>query len=205
MDELNVYLTNFKKKRRNPYLKVKLSNNKHSLVRNFLTKVLLSIIFFLLSLIYLKTNDKNVLMYKEYVFSENLPFTKIKNWYENLFGEPIPKTATKEKTVFSGSLIYKKIEDYHDGEKLTVNDKALVSTLNGGIVVFIGEKDDYGNTVIVQGNDGADIWYGNVANVAVKLYDYVEKGTTLGETKDDTLYLVIKKDNEYLKYETYQS
>lgn len=204
MNEINTYLVDFKNKHRRG-LKVKLKSNFHrSKISLFLTKFLISVIFFLGSLIYIKTNEKNVLLYKEYVFSESLPFTKIKQAYEKYFGEAIPSTP-KEATVFSGELVYKKIEDYLDGEKLTVNLNSLVKTLNGGIVVFSGEKEGYGNTVIIQGNDGVDIWYGNLANVNVKLYDYLEKDTTIGETKDDILYLVINKDNNYLKYEDYQS
>ena len=59
--------------------------------------------------------------------------------------------------------------------------------------------------VIVQGIDGVDIWYGNLENVSVNLYDYIEAETIIGETKDEYLYLVIKKDNEFIKYEDYQS
>ena len=39
----------------------------------------------------------------------------------------------------------------------------------------------------------------------VKLYDYVEKDKLIGETNSDLLYLVIKKDNNFLKYEDYQT
>ena len=107
--------------------------------------------------------------------------------------------------VFDGKLIYKEIENYADGELLKVNNHTLVNNITSGIVVFIGEKGGYGNTVIVQGIDGVDIWYGNIANVAVKLYDYIEKDTVIGETVDDKLYLVIKKDNEFIKYEDYKN
>ena len=88
---------------------------------------------------------------------------------------------------------------------LTVNNKSLVNNISSGIVVYSGTKDDYGNTVIVQGVDGVDIWYGNLENIAVNLYDYIEAETIIGETKDEYLYLVIKKDNEFIKYEDYQS
>ena len=99
----------------------------------------------------------------------------------------------------------KEIKDYQDGEVLTVSSKALVNSLASGVVVFSGEKDGYGNTVIIQGIDGADIWYGNLENVSVTLYDYIEEGTVIGSIKDEFLYLVIKKDNEFIKYEDYQS
>ena len=78
-----------------------------------------------------------------------------------------------------------------------------VTSLYDGIVVFIGNKDNYKNTVIVQGSDGVDIWYGNVSNVSVTLYDYITKDTIIGEAADNTLYLVFNKENEYLGYEEY--
>ena len=67
----------------------------------------------------------------------------------------------------------------------------------------MGEKEGYGNTVIVQGIDGIDIWYGNVTNISISLYDYIDKKSLLGTTKDDVLYLVYKKDGEILNYEEY--
>ena len=35
---------------------------------------------------------------------------------------------------------------------------------------------------------------------SVKLYDYVEKSTYLGQTKDNNLYLVYSKDGKFLNY-----
>ena len=58
------------------------------------------------------------------------------------------------------------------------------------------------NTVIIQRIDGVDEWYGNVENVNVKLYDYVKKGSLLGEANNN-LYLVYKKDGNTLNYEDY--
>ena len=107
--------------------------------------------------------------------------------------------------VIKGHLVYKNIENYKDGEVLTLTTNTLINSLQSGIVVYCGEKDDYGNTVIIQGVDGVDIWYGNLTNVSVKLYDYVEKDKLIGETNSDLLYLVIKKDNNFLKYEDYQA
>ena len=165
---------------------------------------MISIIFFLVSVIFTNFSDENLLMYKKYVFTESLPFTKIKGWYEELFGEVLPSDEFTQ-TVFNGKLIYKEISDYYDGEKLVVNTNTLVNNLTSGVVVFSGIKENYGNTVIIQGIDGADIWYGNLNNVSINLYDYVEAGTVIGETNGDFLYLVIKKDNEFIKYENYQS
>lgn len=178
--------------------------SKKKIISKYVTKFMLAIIFFLVSVIFTNMSDKNLLLYKEYVLTESLPFTKIKGWYEELFGEVLPKSDNTQ-TVMSGKLVYKEIKDYQDGEVLTVSSKALVNSLTSGVVVFSGEKDGYGNTVIIQGIDGADIWYGNLENVSVTLYDYIEEGTVIGSIKDEFLYLVIKKDNEFIKYEDYQS
>ena len=65
------------------------------------------------------------------------------------------------------------------------------------------EKDNYGKTIIVQGIDGVDIWYGNVMDTDIKLYDYIEKGNMLGSTKDNVLYLVFQKGGKFLDYKKY--
>lgn len=184
--------------------KNKKKDNKKDRLNKIITKFMLAIIFFLSSIIFMNTSNKNMLLYKEYVFTESLPFTKFKSWYEDLFGSVLPK-SDNTKTVFNDSLIYKDISDYEDGEVLTVSNKTLVNSLASGVVVFSGTKDNYGNTVIIQGIDGADIWYGNLENISINLYDYIESGTVIGNTVDEYLYLVIKKDNEYIKYEDYQS
>ena len=55
----------------------------------------------------------------------------------------------------------------------------------------------------MQGVNGVDIWYGNITNTNLKLYDYVEKGTMLGEVNKDTIYLVFQKEGKYLNYKDY--
>ena len=191
------YLEAFKRRKNNEFIPRKSIN-----LKPFISKVLIAMIFFLASIIFTNTSDKNLLLYKEHVLTESLPFTKIKSIYEDLFGEVLPKSENTQM-VMNGHLVYKDIKTYKDGEVLTLSKETLINSLASGVVVFIGNKDDYGNTVIVQGVDGADIWYGNLTNTSVKLYDYIEKNTLLGETLTDELYLVIKKNNEYIKYEDY--
>lgn len=185
--------------------KSKKSNIKdYKRIKTIISKFLLGVIFFLISIIFANSSNSNLLLYKEYVFTESLPFTKIRNWYESSFGKVIPEPKGIE-TVFNEKIIYKDIKDYYDGEELTIATNSMVNSLESGVVVFIGNKDNYGSTIIIQGVDGYDIWYGNVTNSPYKLYDYIEKNSVIGETIDDKLYLLIKKDNEIIKYEDYQS
>lgn len=191
------YLNSAKMRRKNSFSVKKVN------LKPVISKFLLAIIFFLVSVIFTNMSDKNLLLYKEYVLTESMPFTKIKGWYEDLFGEVLPN-SDNNKMVMSGHLVYKSIDKYLDGEVLTLNNNTLINNLTSGVVVYSGEKEGYGNTVIVQSVDGADIWYGNITNVSVKLYDYVEKDKLIGEVNGDKLYLVIKKDNNFIKYEDYQ-
>ena len=110
---------------------------------------------------------------------------------------------SKEKVllVFNETLKYSDQTLYKDGVALTVENNYLVPILENGMVIFVGEKEGYNKTVIVEQVDGLEIWYGNLENINVNLYDYVEKGNLIGEITDNTLYLVYKKDGEVIKYD----
>jgi len=105
--------------------------------------------------------------------------------------------------VFNEKLDYLNESVYYDGVRLEVINNYLVPVIKEGMVVYVGEKENYGNVVIVEGVDGVSIWYGNMNRVAVELYDYVNMGDYLGETLDNNLYLVYSKDNKFLDYREY--
>jgi len=180
------------------------STSKEIYLKNLLSRVLITIICVLLSIIYINKNDKNLLTFKETVLTKNLSFASINNTYKKYFGNIIPiKTSDETKTVFNNEFNYTNKEKYYDGTKFTVSQNTIINNITSGIVVFIGEKENYGNTVIIQGIDGVDIWYGNVDSVNLTLYDYIEQNSIIGETKDEYVYFVISKDGQYLDYEEY--
>ena len=192
------------KEKRQQYLLNPSNQKKKKYISNLFTRTLLAIIVVLVSAIIVNTNDTYLLNYKKYLFEKSLSFHKVSNVYNNLFGEVLPLELDKgtTKTVFSEGISYSDIEKYQNGYKLTL-DNNLVTSLYDGIVVFIGEREGYGNCVIVQGSDGVDIWYGNVENINVVLYDYIAKDTMIGEAKKESLYLVFNKEDKYLGYEEY--
>ena len=134
------------------------------------------------------------------VFKDNISFAYLNNLYNKYFGSVLPSYSSEEtETVFNEKLTYQSYNSYYDGYKLIVNDKYLVPIIESGIVVFIGDIDNYGYTIIIEGIDGVDIWYANIENTSLKLYDYVKKGNYLGETKNNNLYLVFEKNQELLR------
>ena len=116
---------------------------------------------------------------------------------------PLDKKISEELSVFNEELTYYDLSIYHDGVKLTVDNNYLVPATSEGMVIFIGEKENYNNVIIIENPAGVDIWYGNVDKTAVKLYDYVDNGTYLGNVKDNTLYLAYKKDGKFVDYKEY--
>lgn len=166
---------------------------------SLLNKILLCTIIGLVSMILIKKNPSFSNFIKNDVLKDNISFAYIKKIYNKYLGDILPEKKDKEVSVFNEKIDYIKKEKYLNGYKLEVSDNYLVPVLNDGIVVYIGEKENYGNIIIIEQSDGTSMWYGNI-NSSIKLYDYVKKGSFLGEA-NKSLILVMEKDGEYLDIE----
>lgn len=174
-------------------------------VRNFITRLLVTVIIFLVGMIMVKSDAKLKNDILENVYDNNIAFTKIKELYQKYFGNilSIDQLAVNDQPVFQEKLSYDKVTPYLDGVKLDVDKNYMVPILESGIVIFIGEKDGYGNTVVVEQVDGVDVYYSNISVDGIQLYDYVEQGKLLGEAQNKKLYLVFQKDGEFLNYKKF--
>lgn len=174
-------------------------------LKGLISRILIAVIFVLGSIIYTNISSNNKALYKKYVLEDSLSFTKINNLYHDIFGEvDVLKKKDDTTSVFFNSIKYSNIESFKNSTKLTVGTNETINVITSGIVVYIGEKEDLGNTIIIQGNDGADIWYSNITDTNIKVYDYIESGSILGTSNSDFIYLTISKDGKYLSYEEYQ-
>lgn len=183
-------------------------NNSRKFIINFTYKCLLSGLLLISTLCIIKMypDTKNII--EKRVYKDNFSFSKVNEFYEKHFGSILPVDSLlvePTQTVFDEKLVYNSEEAYNDGVKLTVDKNYLMPVLESGIVVFIGNKDNYGQTIIVQQVNGIDLWYVNVSTDSVKLYDYVEKGSLLGECLDNEIYLYYQKNGEFLDYKEYLS
>lgn len=175
--------------------------------KNLISRVLITVIFVLGSIIFTNISEDNKALYQKYVLEDSLEFTKINELYQSVFGDvDITKqdNNTDSEVVF-GDVSYTNIEPFKNGVKLTVGMNEAINVITSGIVVFIGEKDDLGNTVIIQGNDGVDIWYSNITDTDISVYDYIEAGSILGSSNSEDIYLTINKDGEFINYEEYKA
>lgn len=199
MDNIDEVRKKIKQKRKNNLKIEKKINYKKNII-----KFLITIILTLIVLINIKSNNEFKEKFYNLVYENNFSFATINSLYQKYFGSPIPFldiVNTKTEQVFNEKLEYSNKTKYLEGVNITVSDNYLVPILESGLVVFVGNRDGYNNTVIIQQIDGIDVWYGNIDNVSVNLYDYVEKGTLLGEVNSNNLYLVFKKDGNVLDYE----
>lgn len=197
------------KKRRENYFNNKCEfledgeEKKKNYVNGLIARLLIALIVFFGILIATNFNEHINNFVHEKIMKENMSFTKITDIYNKYFGSivPLKNMGSDEKTVFNEKMTYEEIKNYQNGYELTVQNNYLVPVINSGIVVFIGEKENLGNTVIIQGIDGIDYWYSNVENLSVNLYDYASKGDYLGTSKDNKLFLTFKKENDFLEYD----
>lgn len=173
-------------------------------IKQKLNKLLISIIIFLIGMILIKKDPSLKSKVKENLYEKNIPFIKIKKVYNKFFGKSfLTNNKNNTKPVFQEQISFQSKKKYNDGVELKVIKNYQVPIIENGIIVFIGEKKNYGTTAIVEQVNGIDTFYCNINIQNKKLYDYVEKGEMIGQTKNDKLYLVFQKDGKYLDYQKY--
>ena len=207
-DELYRVVNKLKQDKNNKKKNSNKVSKKVKYIRSIIYKSLITIVLVLTILILTKSSDKFKAIIKQNVYDKNFSFAKVNDVYTKYLGSALPFKDIKifkeeTKATFEEKLNYTESSKYLNGVKLTVEQNYLVPIQESGLVVFAGVKEGYGNIVIIQQVDGVDMWYCNLGSVNVNLYDYVEKGTLLGEVKDTTLYLVYQKDGKNVDYKEY--
>ena len=183
---------------------VKETSSIKKVILGFINQVLICIVLFLSVLILTKNTSFKDKLY-EFIYSYNFSFLEIENFVKKNFGSIIPSISDNKATeiVSSERLEYKKLTEIEDGVLLDVDKGRVITSLESGLVVFIGEKEDYGKVLILEQVDGVEAWYIGITLDEFKLYDYVEKGTIIGETSDTEIKLLFKKQGEGVDYKTY--
>lgn len=162
----------------------------------FITKTLICSIITLSILI---LNKENNTIINKYILSDTFNFMEFNSWYSKLLNKKENNTTLVSNELFN----YLSKENIDNGTKYIFNEETIINSLNNGIIIYKGNKDNLGNTIIVQGSDGYDIWYTNINNSDLLLYDYIEKNTIIGSSSN-YINLIITKDNKYYTYEEYK-
>ena len=170
---------------------------------NIFRTVIIGIFILFGTLIIRKSSSvKNIVFNK--VYNSYLSLAVIKNTYNKYLGNVLPfRDVINEKSVSSEKIKYKDISTYNKGIKLSLEDNYSIPVIKDGIVIYIGHKDDFNQTVIIEDENGIDMYYGNLSKVNVKIYDYVSKNDLLGSADNNELYMMFQKGEEYLDYKEF--
>lgn len=171
--------------------KNKKDSKTNNIFKKILSKLFTIVIFTMIVITLSNTSPKFKSFIVDKVLNSTIDFSfvnKLSNKVTNVF-----KTSNNTLPVVKEENNRK--ERYKDGIKYIVNKGASVNIKDSGIVTYIGNKDGYNNTVIIQQSNGYYAWYGNIKE-EVKLYDYIESGSKIGETLTNEYYYVLLKDNK---------
>lgn len=180
------------------YYKKMLMKKNASKDNSWLSKLLISIIIVLSCLIVTNFNVELRDTFNKKILEDNISFTSIKKIYNKYVGG-----KDKEDTLVANISSIDEYEIMDNSYKFKINKDEGIEVRKPGIIVYNNIKDNLGNTVIIQGNDGVDIWYSNIEMTEYSIYDYVSSGDILGNSISDYYLITIVKDGEKLKYEEY--
>lgn len=197
----------------------------HPLFRKevFLFKILASACLFLVIAVLFRNHSATLDTARSVVKKEmatEFQFAAVTDWYEKKFGKPLallPFTnnnnssgnavvSNQQYAVPASGRILENFQKNGQGIMIETGKGAQVEAMNEGIVQFAGVKDGLGKTVIIQHADKTESWYGNLDQINVKLYEYVQKGKAIGTVsgsagKDKTkgeFYFAIKKGDHFI-------
>ncbi len=196
----------------------------HPLFRKevFIFKILASACLVLIVAIMFRSQTPILDPAKEFVsksFQEDFQFAAVSDWYESTFGKQLALFPTPDRVENSNIDNESKQMQYalpasgkilekfgENGQRITIEiDKgANVEAMNEGLISFIGQKEGFGQTVVIQHADKSYAWYGNLSSIDVTLYEYIEKGASVGKAtslEDGTngsFYFAIKEGEDFV-------
>lgn len=158
-------------------------------------------------------------------------FAAVSSWYETTFGKPVAflpdlddqknkksskveqaggtkqEAGKKKQSNFAVPVsgeVTRHFTDESKGVTVQTSRHTSVEAVKDGLVVFIGKKKNIGETVIIQHKDGAESWYGKLAGVNVKVYDFVKKGEKIATVSADknqkhgSFYFALKQNEKFI-------
>ncbi|MCS7458720.1 M23 family metallopeptidase [Paenibacillus doosanensis] len=152
--------------------------------------------------------------------NESFQFQSVALWYERQFGGPpslLPalnsikqeeaqKVDAVSKHYFSpvqGKIIAP-YETSHLGITVETKPDTPVAAMDTGLVVYVGNKEDTGYTIIIRHTNGMQSVYGWVEQGRVALNDWIKGGETIGTVSKNSskqtgyFYFAVSKDNKFV-------
>ncbi|ALC81849.1 MULTISPECIES: M23 family metallopeptidase [Bacillus] len=191
-------------------------NSRHPLFSNFfLFKCLISACLVLIAAITYKSDDTPFDRLKPYfstTFTEEFQFAAVNRWYESNFGNPLAflmnnKEGTNEPVEVNRDLpasgkIQETFKDNGEGVKIETSSQEIKS-IKEGYIIDISKDPKTGLTVVIQHADNSYSSYGELEEINVSLYQFVDKGSEIGkihmsEENKGVYFFAIKQGENYI-------
>lgn len=198
----------------NPPMKEKKKSGSTWFIRTLVSLFLLSGAYFITTSQFPQTRPYKDMLYE--VLTRSYNFTAMANWYEEKFGAlpailpsigPLAEQAQPvlqqgKNALLKGPAVgVVRVMDPPEKGVYIQSMDSIVKSIDNGKVIFVGEKDGMGNTVVIQHSKGLESWYGGFESYSVTLNDWVEVQQSLGKalaTSAEGIYFAIKKDGEFI-------
>lgn len=172
------------------------TNERHPLFSNFfLFKCLISACLVLVAAITYKSEDTPFNGLKPYfstTFTEEFQFAAVNQWYKSNFGNPLaflindsertnePVEVNQDLSIPATGKIQETFKDNGEGVKIETSSKEIKS-IKEGYIIDIAKDPDTGLTVVIQHADNSYSSYGELEEINVSLYQFVDKGSEIGK------------------------
>lgn len=173
-------------------------------IMNFISRVLISALIFVLGLIFIKDDNKNKSWIYKNIYQDNITMVKVEKIYKKYVADFLEQKKEKDEilAVSKEGIYYEKIEEKENGVNLITGKDIIIPAFEEGIVLYIGDKDNYKDVLVIKQIDGTETWFVGVAT-NLKIYDYIEKNEIVGKTINDNLEIYFKQNGESIDYKKY--
>lgn len=152
----------------------------------------------------------------EKAYQQEFQFATVSNWFEDTIGKPfafLPEDSlngaensssdSRFATPATGTIMQSFVKD-GQGVLIKTSNSTSVDTIKEGVVIYAGEKETHGKTVIVQHPDKSESWYARLQEINVSLYEEVKKGAKVGrvspsdEPDKGEFYFALKANGKFI-------
>ncbi|MBM7631663.1 M23 family metallopeptidase [Geomicrobium sediminis] len=149
------------------------------------------------------------------LYQDEFQFAAVSSWYEEQFGHPLAllpanPNVTNEEPSFDGYAMpaageIQVTETFSEnGQAIVVEtmENAAVTAVRPGVVIRAGENEGFGQTIVIQHEDGTEAMYGSLQTIDVHVYDHVAVGDSIGTVSSDNgggqFMFGLRSDDEFI-------
>ncbi|MFC4403975.1 peptidoglycan DD-metalloendopeptidase family protein [Gracilibacillus xinjiangensis] len=186
------------------------SDNHPIVFRSFLVRSVLAVFLFFICAISITSESSWLEKPKEwtsYALKEEFPFASVNAWYQAKFGAPFAlETSVTEgeqlDVLPAFGQINQSFQENGQGILITAEEETEVAAVDAGTVLFAGNDQKTGKTVIIQHADRSKTIYGFLSDIEVHSYQSVKANQIIGSYQpseaNQAIYFAVEKNQQYI-------